>query len=63
MACVLCIVFAAGWSFITPFGYQTNLMVFGAGGYRIVDMLRYGAPLSVMATLLVPLLVTWRFAL
>jgi len=63
MACVVCIVFAASWSFITPFGYQTNLMVFGPGGYRIKDMVRYGAPLTILATLLVPLLTVWRFGL
>ncbi len=63
MACVVCIVFAASWSFITPFGYQTNLMVFGPGGYRIKDMVRYGAPLTVLATLLVPLLTVWQFGL
>ena len=63
MACVVCIVFAASWSFITPFGYQTNLMVFGPGGYRIRDMVRYGAPLTILATLLVPLLTVWQFGL
>ena len=63
MACVVCIVFAASWSFITPFGYQTNLMVFGPGGYRIKDMVRYGTPLTVLATLLVPLLTVWQFGL
>ncbi|MYF19958.1 MAG: SLC13 family permease [Synechococcus sp. SB0677_bin_5] len=63
MACVVCIIFAASWSFITPFGYQTNLMVFGPGGYRIQDMVRYGAPLTILATLLVPLLTVWRFGL
>ena len=63
MACVVCIVFAASWSFITPFGYQTNLMVFGPGGYRISDMVRYGAPLTILATLLVPLLTVWQFGL
>ncbi len=63
MACVVCIVFAASWSFITPFGYQTNLMVFGPGGYRIKDMVRYGAPLTILATLLVPLLTVWQFGL
>ena len=63
MACVVCIVFAASWSFITPFGYQTNLMVFGPGGYRIQDMVRYGVPLTILATLLVPLLTVWQFGL
>lgn len=38
-------------------------MVFGPGGYRIQDMVRYGAPLTILATLLVPLLTVWRFGL
>lgn len=29
-----------------PFGYQTNLMVFGAGGYRTMDFIRFGGPLQ-----------------
>uniref|UniRef100_A0A061S8X4 Sodium sulfate co-transporter n=1 Tax=Tetraselmis sp. GSL018 TaxID=582737 RepID=A0A061S8X4_9CHLO len=33
--------------FFTPFGYQTNLMVFGAGGYRTMDFIRFGGPLQI----------------
>mmetsp|Transcript_1987 Transcript_1987/g.5008 ORF Transcript_1987/g.5008 Transcript_1987/m.5008 type:complete len:991 (+) Transcript_1987:265-3237(+) len=32
--------------FSTPFGYQTNLMVFGAGGYRTMDFVRFGGPMQ-----------------
>lgn len=39
---LLTIAFAASADFLTPFGYQTNLMVFGPGGYRFVDYIRYG---------------------
>lgn len=39
---LLTIAFAASADFITPFGYQTNLMVFGPGGYRFADYIRYG---------------------
>lgn len=44
MAFIFAITFAASQSFLTPIGYQTNLMVFGPGRYRFLDMARYGAP-------------------
>ena len=40
------VMIAASASFITPIGYQTNLMVFGPGGYRFSDYIRLGLPLS-----------------
>ncbi|MCB1185487.1 anion permease, partial [bacterium] len=39
---------AASMSFITPLGYQTNLMVYGPGGYRFTDFARLGVPLAVL---------------
>lgn len=36
---------------ITPIGYQTNLMVYGPGGYRFTDFVRMGAPLQVLLAL------------
>jgi len=38
----------ASCSFISPMGYQTNLMVYGPGGYKFVDYVRMGVPLSVL---------------
>ena len=42
---------AGSTSFLSPIGYQTNTMVYGPGGYRFVDYLRSGAPLSVAVQL------------
>ncbi len=39
---LLTIAFASSADFLTPFGYQTNLMVFGPGGYKFSDYIRYG---------------------
>ncbi len=42
------VMIAASASFITPIGYQTNLMVFGPGGYRFIDYIKLGLPLSLI---------------
>ena len=63
MPFAITIMVAASASFITPIGYQTNLMVYNAGGYRFMDFVRIGLPLTLLVGLvtvgLVPLI--WGF--
>jgi len=51
------VMIAASASFMTPTGYQTNLMVMGPGGYRFSDYFKVGAPLSVLVAILALMLV------
>jgi di/tricarboxylate transporter len=63
MPFVFAIMMAGSASFATPLGYQTNLMVFGPGGYRFSDFLRIGIPMNLLmaavAVTLIPLI--WAF--
>ncbi len=45
---VLAVLFGANMSFATPFGYQTNLLILSAGGYKFTDFMRVGIPLTVI---------------
>ena len=45
---ILIVSFGAAANFITPIGYQTNLMVYGSGGYNFKDFMRIGWPLTVL---------------
>jgi di/tricarboxylate transporter len=45
---VMAITVAASCGFATPLGYQTNLMIYGPGGYKFSDYLRYGGPLNLI---------------
>jgi di/tricarboxylate transporter len=60
---IMAIALAASLSFVTPIGYQTNLMVMGPGGYRPSDYLRCGLPTAVVVTLVALYLIphVWPF--
>ena len=59
MALILIVTFASSNTFLTPIGYQTNVMVYGPGGYKFLDFTKLGAPLHIALTFLTPLFVIW----
>lgn len=60
---VIAVMMGASASFATPIGYQTNLMVYGVGGYRFSDYLRFGIPLNIIVGLATVLIIpqVWPF--
>ncbi len=48
MPFILVVAYAAAANFMTPIGYQTNLMIYGPGGYKFKDFFRIGAPLTLL---------------
>jgi di/tricarboxylate transporter len=63
LAFIYAVLFGASQSFLSPVGYQTNLMVFGPGRYKFLDIARYGFPLTIAMTLVVPFLICRWFGL
>jgi len=60
---ILAVLFGANMSFATPFGYQTNLLIFSAGGYKFSDFLRIGIPLTIIMWLGFSLLLPTLYSL
>lgn len=61
LAFVLIVMFAGSAAFLSPVGYQTNLFVYGPGGYEFTDYARVGAPLQVILTVVTTLGVALYF--
>ena len=60
-ALIMLVLFGASQSFLTPMGYQTNLMVYGPGRYRFFDIAKYGAGLTLIMSFIVPALIILNF--
>ena len=54
---VVAVMFSSTLAFATPIGYQTNMMVYGPGGYKFLDFTRIGLPLNIITWLLVSALI------
>ncbi|MFB6244463.1 MAG: SLC13 family permease, partial [Halobaculum sp.] len=61
LAFAMAVTFAASTAFVTPVGYQTNLFVYGPGGYKFSDYVRVGGPLQLLFALVTPLGVQFFF--
>ena len=60
---VLAVLFGCNLCYLTPMGYQTNLLVMNAGGYRFSDFLRVGTPLFFIMWAALSFLLAWRYGL
>lgn len=61
MPFALAVAFAASASFISPYGYQTNLLVFSATNYRFKDFVKLGVPISILYSSIVLTLLSWVY--
>ena len=58
---IIAVTLSASLSFVTPIGYQTNLMVMGPGGYQPRDYLRVGFPLALLLTISALIVIPWQW--
>lgn len=60
---VIAVLFACSASFATPVGYQTNMYIYGIGGYRFRDFFKVGIPLNIILWIAASLLIPWMWPL
>ena len=58
---VMAVAFAASGSFISPYGYQTNIMVYNAGNYQLTDFVKFGLPISIVYGITVMIMIPLVF--
>jgi di/tricarboxylate transporter len=58
---IMAVIFGASASFISPYGYQTNLMVYSAGNYALSDYLKLGVPTSIVYSTVVLIMIPYVF--
>lgn len=63
MPFVAAVTVAGSLGFATPLGYQTHMMVYGPGGYRVSDFMRIGIPMDILCWALAMLTIPWVFPL
>ena len=61
MPFALAVAFAASASFISPFGYQTNLLAFNAANYKFTHFMRIGIPISIAYSSIVLALLNYTY--
>lgn len=61
MPFIMAVAFAASGSFISPYGYQTNVMVYSAGNYRLQDFVRFGLPVTFVYALVMMIMIPLVF--
>jgi len=60
---VIAVMMAASASFATPLGYQTNMMVFGPGGYKFSDFVRVGVPMNILIGLVTVAVISVQYGI
>lgn len=60
---VLAVLFGANLSFVTPMAYKTNLLVMNAGGYKFMDFVKVGIPLTAIMWVALTAILTLGYGL